>query len=371
MGGPKHQHFIPRSYLKNFAEKRDEQYWVDTVMRGEQQQIKTLPITSVCVQKNLYTLAVRDGEDRFAIEKYYASEVDGVYPAVYRMLADKSVSLITTEEKHRILNTILSLFFRTPRFLNQRITGIYQLFEQLAEAGGEDGEMLSIELPDGGRREFIRKDLDAEWEACIQQAKADFLVSHMEEWRKFVDFKMGCGLEVITVPEELPLITCDNPVVVLGLNGQPNYEDAFAINNIIEVPIDKLSYLIIYPNNVSGDDTLRILRNQRDKHFSAGVNLTTQKNSDGRLIAFPGDLSAHFSSQESLGAFTEENVAHYLDFAQKTTLLWELTRLIQQNDTALCNPVANKVKELMKLPSMAEEPMIKKLVQLLTVHGYF
>ena len=89
-------------------------------MRGEGEKIIQLATTNVCVQKNLYTFPLNTPGDRFAIEKFYAVEVDAQYPAVYEMLTNPNITVIGNEDKRKILNTVLSFIFRTPRFLNYK-----------------------------------------------------------------------------------------------------------------------------------------------------------------------------------------------------------------------------------------------------------
>jgi hypothetical protein len=112
MGNPVHQHYIPKSYLKYFGEKKGDNYFVDTVMADG--QIKQLTTTNICVQKNIYTFALNTPGDRFALEKFYAVEVDAAYRKVYDMLVNPNITVIGEDDKRSILNTILSLYFRTP-----------------------------------------------------------------------------------------------------------------------------------------------------------------------------------------------------------------------------------------------------------------
>lgn len=72
MGSPKHQHFIPKSFLRQLALKNErDKYLIDTLMRRDA-EITTLTTTQVCVQKNIYTFPEGVEGDRFALEKRYA-----------------------------------------------------------------------------------------------------------------------------------------------------------------------------------------------------------------------------------------------------------------------------------------------------------
>jgi hypothetical protein len=52
-----HQHFIPRVYLKNFAEKTNDKFFLDVKFKDSGSIKKRLSIKNVAVDKNLYTLS--------------------------------------------------------------------------------------------------------------------------------------------------------------------------------------------------------------------------------------------------------------------------------------------------------------------------
>lgn len=121
MNSPKRQHFIPRSYLRLLSECADGKYFVDTMLRREDKEITRLSITDVCVQKNIYTIPSEAVGDKYALEKYYAEKVDSIYPEVHEILTNDQIRAINPDDKRKILNSVLSLYFRTHRFLNFKI----------------------------------------------------------------------------------------------------------------------------------------------------------------------------------------------------------------------------------------------------------
>lgn len=370
MSDPIRQHYIPKSYLNNFGEKRKEgQYWVDSLLRGEKNEIFQTTTTNVCVQKNIYTLPGEEG-DRFAIERFYAREVDAVYPEVYRMLVNPNITVIGEEDKRKILNTTLSLYFRTPQFLNYRIENADWVFKQITSEVNDPEQEITVELKSGEVIKFKLKDLDQVKQERRNKIKEEWLVGHFAEWQDFVKYKMECGIEIITVPEDVPLITSDNPVSIMDLNGKMNDENLFHHDNIIEVPVNRTTYFVIYPNSVEQNRRFRITRGSRDKHFSAGVNLGTERNSYLNLVGYPGDLSLHFKSQEELGAWTPENMQSFDDLKARTAMAVELMNLIKKHKTAVCPEVAQKVREIRKAGFMKGEPMFEQLILPLAKNGF-
>jgi len=370
MGSPKHQHFIPKSYLKYFAAKKDGQFWVDSLLKGENEEIKTLPTTNVCVQKNLYTFPFNSPGERFALEKFYAVEVDAVYPEVYEMLVNPNITVIGKEDKRKILNTILSLFFRTPRFLNYKTGNDDAIFDKIAATVNNPDQEISIGLRKGEEIRFKRKEIDEIRQQRKQKMKENFLIGHFGEWQDFVNYKMECGMEIISTADDVPIITSDNPVVIMDMDGRLNTENVFHHDNIIEVPINRNTYLIIYPNSISENARLRITRANRDRQFSAGVNLSTEKNSDVRLISYPGDLAIHFKKQKELGEWSKENVEAFGSLLNRTAFQMELMALIKSNKTTICQDVADKVREIRKTKMMDGEEIFEKLILALAKNGY-
>lgn len=348
MEQPKHQHFIRRSFLRQFAMKNENgKYMVDTLMRGKNEQVKTLSTTQVCVQTNIYTFPIDTEGDRYTLEKQYAVEVDAVYPEVYRMLVDKDISDINREQKAKILNTILSLYFRTPFFLNEQNRQLDGTSDKISAFLGSTNKRVRYKYEDGRIFTLTSQNLeDIRSELKIEKKKA-FLEQHLKEWKEFIKYKLVCGLEVIEVSDEVPLISSDNPVLILGERANPNPSNIFHPDNIIQVAIDPRHYLIIYPNKVSEEEFRKILRSTRDKYFAAGLNMLTQELSDGRVLGYPGHIHKHFESQRQLGEHSPENV-HYLEnFIKSTELMADLTITIKPaGDDLLNHKVISKVKIL-------------------------
>jgi len=208
---------------------------------------------------------------------------------------------------------------------------------------------------------------------CRQRKDKDkerFLISHFDDWQTFVNYKMTCGMEVFTVPDEVPIITSDNPVIIIDLNGQVNLDNIFHQDNIIEVPIDRKTYFVIYPNSIEDSLRLRIARSDRDKFFAAGVNRSTEKNSYHQLVSYPGDLERHFKSQAELGEWTPDNVNPFIQLLKRTELVMEITRLINKHKTAICPEVAEKVREIRQTHLLDGEKYFEALVRALAKNGY-
>ncbi|WP_410478545.1 hypothetical protein [Pedobacter gandavensis] len=69
---------------------------VEAKRRNELEPKKDLISTrDICVSKNLYTIPNKDGDEKFALEKYSAKEIVAVYPEVSGWLVDPTLTKIT------------------------------------------------------------------------------------------------------------------------------------------------------------------------------------------------------------------------------------------------------------------------------------
>ncbi len=370
MGEPKHQHFIPRSYLKYFGVKVKDNYVVDTIMRGKNSQIMQLTTTNVCVDKNIYTFPLNTPGDRFALEKFYAVHVDGVYPEVYDMLVNSNISVIGQDDKRKILNTILSLYFRTPHFLNAQNETLDLVLDQIAAEEKDLEKEHVISLEDGVQLKFQLKDLEEIRANTKVKYKEKFLIAHFADWQDYVNYKMTCAIEVITVSQEIPLITSDNPVLIMDLGGILNNPNIFHPDNIIEIPINRAQYVIVYPNSAAEGAQLKITRNFRDQYFAAAVNRRIQDNSEIRLISHLGDLKTHFESQINLEKETPENLEILENMKRKAILARELLQVIEKNGSRINQEVADKVREIRKSRLMDDDLALQQLIYDLARNGY-
>jgi len=342
---------------------------VDTLLNGDP-NIKTLTTTQICVQKNIYTFPEGIDGDRFALEKRYAVEVDAVYPEVYALLSDDNVKAITPDEKSKILNTILSLYFRTPFFLNKQNEELDGIFNKLSYILNEKGDPVYYDHKNGKRYVLTLENIEEVRTLLKIENKVKFLEDHLEQWQSFVNHKMKCAIEVIQVPDEVHLISSDNPVLILGPDSSPNIQDIFNPNNIIEVAIDPKRYLIVYPNAVPEDEYTQIRRGKRDKYFAAGVNLRTQEVSDGRILGYPGDVQKHFESQKKLGEYSEENLKYFVTFEKQTILLNDLLNtLMKSGGTFFTKAVIMKVKLLSSSGALKGNEAFEKILKMYSDKG--
>ncbi|WP_363322045.1 DUF4238 domain-containing protein [uncultured Pontibacter sp.] len=85
-----HQHFIPRTYLRNFAHtKNDDKFLITAFNKLTGKTVPVISIADICVETDLYTLKHLEGDNKYDIENFFADNIESKYPDVYRLLVQE------------------------------------------------------------------------------------------------------------------------------------------------------------------------------------------------------------------------------------------------------------------------------------------
>lgn len=237
-----HQHFIPRSYLKNFALHQKKKRFVDAYELSSKKTLSHVSTKDVCVKSGLYTAPEIFINDPYALEKYYDQNVDNVYPEVYQLLTDQNKTIISNNQKHKILNTVLSLYFRTPKLLDAQNNLTERLIDRVVDLTDEEKEDIHFKFEEQ-QFSFKRTEINKFKANNKEQNRLAFLSVNFKTWKEFVQYKYKCGISVVYFDENIDLITSDNPVNIHSSIRQGFY--LFEPTNIIQIPIDRKNLLYL------------------------------------------------------------------------------------------------------------------------------
>jgi Protein of unknown function (DUF4238) len=368
MSQPKHQHFIPRTYLRNFAIEKDGKFFVQAKAKNDEKpKERLLSIKDICVEKNLYTIPHAEEFDKYAIEKYYAENVDAIYPEVYELLTNPKVTTISDEQREKIISTTLSLYFRTPKFLNIGRRRTDKILEHVSRNFADESGNVKLQFM-GYNLDFNIDDIEAVKQALNAKEKVLFLKNHIQEWHEFIKFKYRAAISVLRIYEDIKLITSDNPVVMRNHDGK--FYSPFDPNNIIHLPLDSKHYLTIYPNAMDVDAPNMIFRGNQDKWFALTTNLGVERNSETWILGEPESLTAHIIDQENYGAVTPENIQSMNDMKEKGHDIQKLNDVITETGTVAHQKVADFVRELLKKRIHENDPEMLKVALIITQLGF-
>lgn len=356
MSKPRRQHFLPRAALKPFANQEGDKFFVEigNVKSGE---IKyPISIADICVSKNLYTLPAADDTQKYIVEKMYAEEVDSVYPEVYNLLTDPKINYITDEQRHKILNVIMSLYFRNDRFLKAANDEIDELMDRMADKsfGTEEAQMF---MRYGGRQySFKRKEIEEIRARVKIDNRLAFIVNHLADWQQFVKMKDKSQIAVSKIIGEVKLITGDNPVRIYNDDGDT--DDIFNTKNAIQFPLDQENLLWISPNCEDWERN-QIYRQVRDKWFAITANHSVAKYASEWAISKKDGVKQFFAEMPGYDAMTSENEAQLENIKTLATELKNFLEFVEANGGPYSPASKKRLQELNENPIFANDPQFQ------------
>lgn len=368
MSKPVHQHFIPKSYLNNFADTKGEKNFI-SAKNKENAKPFVVSTRDICVEKNLYTIP--NSKNKFAIENFYADNIDSKFPQIYKILTDRTIDNIDIETKVKIISVSLSLYFRTPKFLNQE----NRLFEELVREAQKNSKGGDFIVEYSGEEIIITSN---EVEEIIKEQKEHnrirFLNQHLDAFEKFVRSKLKDIIYVYHIIDDSELITSDNPVLIRpyadptdeNFDNEKYYNQVinpFDKTNTIHVPLDNKTILTILPNEDDFSD-LKIKRLEKLKIDTLMYNHDVERYSERWILGKPGSIENHLKDQSEFNEENPEAVSAVDAYMEKTVQLKELTDLIAKNGVRNAE-VLVKARLMEKLDSVKNDPnfgeMLKKI----------
>ncbi len=322
-----HQHFIPQTYLRKFAHtKSDKTYFVDGFNKLDNETIEDLSVKDICVEKHLYTLKHLEGDSKYNIENYFMEKIESKYNDVYRILVIEKKSIIEPAERMNILMATLSMYFRTPKFLNyfsnfsaKLITDIQANYNQASiEFLG-----INISLKDKSFDE-IKKEIK-------EANRIDYVQTQINLFHKFLEYKMFDGLAVIELAGNGEFITCDNPVQIRNATSLNGF-NLFDTSNSIYVPLDNKHALFIAPK-FDGSIINQVFYT-RDNFFQHIVlNNTLIKSAERWAFGTKTGISKFLKDEEEYNKPADPNHPIIKTFEDKLELLQTMLQLVEKGIT--------------------------------------
>ncbi len=236
-----HQHFIPITYLKRFSHTNNNKtYFVDGYNKTEKKVVKSLSVKNICVEKDIYTLKELNGDEKYNLENYFMNNIESKYSETYRILVTEKKEFITPKERINILITTLSMYFRTPKFLNNFSDFSTRFIKQLQEKSVSD----SIEFL-GASISLKNKSFDEIKKQIKEHNRIDHFKMQIELFHQYLKHKIFDGLTVIELTGKGEFITSDNPVQII--NSSLEGFDLFNTGNSIYIPLNNKHALFIAP----------------------------------------------------------------------------------------------------------------------------
>lgn len=328
--------------------------------------LKRLAQKAFASKKNLYTIPNAEVDRKYDLEHHYAEHVDSEFPKIYKLLVDENVKVLTPEQKRQVLYVCLSLYFRTPRFLNHQNAFTDQILDRMTLHADEKGD-VKFKFEEE-RHEFNMKDIDKVRHEFKERNRIKFLVQHLEKWKEFVDFKYDYTINVHRINDKnAPLITCDNPVSIRGIKST-RFEGLFNPDSVITLPLDTQYYLEIFPNNIADSQT-RIHRMVHDRDYVFTTNAIVQSNAEKLIIGKPGTIETHFKIQSSYE--DAENAEEFVEKAKFKLEQMQKFDLLCRKKGFTSKEAISQLKKMLSHKYFKDEDQLINLKRLLTASGHW
>lgn len=289
------QHYVPRVYLKNFAEKRGTDYFIDVFDKSKNKTFNT-NITNICAERHLYTLDddSKINGDVMAIEKMFAVGFEPMYQRAYDILTNDEIINITNHQREEILGSVLQLYTRNPRILKISIAHHTELLKRAYEAamvGGKKG--LTYLEEDYSFREWTKQSMMNDITAKVTK---NFKIGNIHRLIEVGSFHEFAKLEVRKIKGPSSYFTSDNPLVTedkISPDAQP-----FAISVEFLIALNPKYLLRIYHDNQH--DLNLIWRTPSLNVDTALTNQTVYQQAERFIVGKTQSLTDYLQMEEAL-----------------------------------------------------------------------
>jgi len=364
MDEPKNQHYIPQSYLRGFAEKRKDEFYVFVRFYGE--KFHETNIRNICSENYFYTIPDATAKNKNLIEKYYSQNIDSLYPEIQNIICNDSKTEINNDERIKIINGILNLYFRTPRFLKYYENHINALVKAFDDYYLGITERHKIEFFDK-IIDFQQVDYDKFKKSISDKTKQLFLSQHIKLFNDFVEYKKNDGIGISKIEDDSEYITSDNPVIIRNPSGTA--KNIFALSNVIMLPINK-KYLITIIPKAEQSMAGKFLRISASFDDVVGVNDDIERNSEKWIIGSKDGIHNHLEKVNKINTDFKEGSEFAKRLIQKRELLKPLDAILSSNGGVINQEFISKILELSKAEIMKDDVNMVRYLKELKRDGF-
>jgi flagellar biosynthesis/type III secretory pathway chaperone len=276
----KKQHFVPRTYLRNFAHLRNDDFYVNVLQKNQPcEKIFESNITNICAENHLYTLT-GDTESRQLLENIYSNIFENEYKDLFSVLTNDTIYEITGEMKKSIVSALITMFYRTKKWVNEynsfndeSMNKVYQVCKQF--------NVDSFTNPNGEQINIKDKSLGELQSNLKKSTRIPIVLSQLKVALRLIDAKQFDNINVFKIIDNCEFITSDNPVLAMNVNKMPTIP--FDIDNAYYLPISAKYLLSIFPKEDLPANN-KIIRMIMSKEKVLGFNKWQLENSDKFII---------------------------------------------------------------------------------------
>jgi hypothetical protein len=296
------QHYIPKSYLKNFGflvNAKKKRWSLYAMTNGGEIERRTTE--NICSVDYLYDLPLLEGEERQFLEHAYEEHADRHFSEITKFIKEDSNLVLPDEMRIKMLKSCLSLYYRTPKFVE---------LDQQA--------LKQIELLPEEEREFAWKEM-----------KSKLLYESVYSFEKLYNEKKDCGICINKAVKDWEFISGDNPVIIRNKNGV--LIDALSDDNMIHVPITPRYLLTLMPSSETSLNKT-FYRTLYDDDMVMGINHDIEKLHEKYLLGTEKSLQNYLTESPQYKAPATLNHPKVVSIRERAAAIEHLLNILMKNN---------------------------------------
>jgi hypothetical protein len=276
----KKDHCVPKTYLKNFATRKNGDFYVNILNKVDSfDKIVENKISDLCAENHLLKL---DGnhKSKQKLEDIYTEIFENHYDNLFSVLTDDNVLEITDEVKKSIVSAVVTMFYRTKKWtdlLGYHADEAINNIDQLRNQFKVDHYFNSKGVQVG----FQNKTLEELEVSHKNLTRIPLIITQLKVALKLIEAKQFDCINVYKIADDSEFITSDNPV--LAINMQKMRTMHFDIENAYYLPISNKYLIAIFPKEELPSQN-KIIRLMINKEWVESFNTMQLFQSDKCII---------------------------------------------------------------------------------------
>jgi hypothetical protein len=273
-------HFVPKTYLKNFATRKNEDCYVNILSKDDSfDKIVESKISDLCAENHLLKL---NGNHKSTqkLEDIYTDIFENHYDNLFIVLTDDTVLEITEELKKSIVSAVVTMFYKTKKWndlLGYHSDGDTNTIDQLRNQFKVDHYFNSK----GAKVGFQNKTLEELEVSNKNITRIPLILTQLKVALKLIEANQFDCFNVYKIADDSEFITSDNPVLAINMHKMRTMH--FDIENAYYLPISNKYLIAIFPKDELPSQN-KIIRLMINKEWVESFNTMQLFQSDRCII---------------------------------------------------------------------------------------
>jgi hypothetical protein len=244
----KNHHYVPRVYMKNFAVRKNNDYYIYAFPKNENNNLSPflVNIRNICSENRLLTLE-GNKEDNLLLENFYSTEIEDDYIDFYKLLSDRSYNTITDFQKKKLIVSVITMFYRSIKWINAYNKFSDEIIRKSFVTSAQLNKKSNISENNISKTiDFVAlKNIQADKRHAHKQM---IVIKQLEIAFKFIELIQNDTINLFEIQDDSEFITSDNPVLFKNIDS--HLQIPFDVNNLYYLPINNKCMVSLFPNNL-------------------------------------------------------------------------------------------------------------------------